>query len=234
MLLTSPLLLLRYLPTSTLSSFPILLNSFVSLLLFLSLYLLYLSFFYITLFFILFLLGSPRSFYFQFPRLTIFCITHSIIPSIHSAFAFPKVRGRGRWPEGGLPAPTLQEPPEQDPWMCPPPLPTAGLCAFLSTALPMAQAGTTCHTPQPMRRKEAAQGSLDIQSRAGPGWGAPSAQNKDRPKSYPGDSAAFTKTSWSCRGSPWTHVSRQGGGRTRHQPRPTGVLMLTPRALLAQ
>lgn len=222
MLLTSPLLLLHVSAHLCFVFRPIALNSFISLLLFLSLHLLYLSFFYITLFFILFLLGSPHSFYSQFPRLTVFCITHSIIPSIHSAFAFPTVRGRGRWPEGGLPAPTLQEPPEQDPWMCPPPLPTAGLCAFLSTALPVAQASTTCHTPQPMRRKEATQGSLDIESRAGPGRGAPSAQNKDRPKSYLGDSAAFTKTSRSCRGSPRTHVSRQGVAGPDTSPGPLG------------
>lgn len=59
---------------------PFLPTSLISFSLFLSLYLFYLISFYITVFFILFLfLGRLMGFYFQFPKLAVFCIAHSII-----------------------------------------------------------------------------------------------------------------------------------------------------------
>lgn len=114
---------------------PFLPTSLISFSLFLSLYLFYLISFYTAIFFILFLLlGSLMGFYFQFPKLAIFCIAHSTIRAFYSfGLCFsPEVEGGGVEPPG----PDLLVCP------CPPPHPhsaAAPLPGTLATPLPMAQ-----------------------------------------------------------------------------------------------
>lgn len=118
--------------------------------------------------------------------------------------------------KGSLPTPTLQEPPELDPWMCPTP---ASLCTF---PLHCPRHRPAPHPRATANEEEGSHTGISRHPRAGPGWGVPSVENKGNPKSYLVTVLSSQKQVGAAEVAPWTHVSSRGVAGPDTSPGPLG------------